>query len=273
MAKRSKLTRAGRRAKYASARKQLSILKSKGLISKRANLRRDKPSSALLKKLEVLKPTLSGHAQGVKLSSAATKKYKESGGQVFNGRAVFQVKPGQKLRVNKKGDIVLRAADDLPDFNSIIIPVNIKTFGDAVRWVSGNRNDIERQLGRFGLIGYTFYGNSSEAMDLDEFLIRLNHYKIRFEEEDKRPEEAGERFHNLVLFKMKQEYAKYWNEIRAMNREPEPPKPVRTYKDRKNAKAAADARYRASINDRAYRISEAARKKEYRRAKAKVNKA
>lgn len=208
MAKRTKLTHAQRLAKYAGARHDLSKLKAKGLISKRANLRRAKPSPALLKKLDMLKPVLSNHAQAVKMSPTQRREYKQAGRKVYGQYVVFDKSPETTIKLNKRGEVVLHSPFNRPGFDQILLPVNVRNFDSFYQWITEHPEELDAMAGPFGYFGFTFYGNHARETGDGEWLREyLRHYKPLFHDGNgvEKAEDANAAFQHLTLYRLNSE--------------------------------------------------------------------
>ena len=207
MAKRRRLTATELRAKYAGARRDLSKLKAKGLISKRANLRKAKPSSALLKKLDRLGPVLTGHAQAVKLTPVQRKDFKEAGFPIYGKFTVFDKQPGEKIAINKNNEVVVKSPDNRPGFVQVILPVNVRNFAAFYEWITDKPEELDAMLSPYAYFGFSFYGNHSHNTGDAEWLREyLRHYKPLFGENEDgsgvKAEDADAAFRSLLLFRL-----------------------------------------------------------------------
>ena len=198
--KRRGMTAQEKRAKYAPQRAALSKLKAKGLISPKANLRKAKPSSGLLKKLELLKPVLSGNAQAVKLSPKQRADYKEAGFTTTRGFTLIRKNANERVVVDKKGRVEIKPVK--PKFNPlyrrIVLPANVQRFDKFSNWIEQNPEQFETLVGGpSAQIGFTFDGHQSRRfMGPGEIREYLKHYNPIFGGGNDREEE----FKNLELF-------------------------------------------------------------------------
>lgn len=225
MAKRSKNKRRGltaqeRRAKYSGARKDLSKLKRKGLVSPRANLRRAKPSSGLLKKLEILRPVLEGRAEAVKLPRNVRADYKDAGYFTTRGLTVVTKNPFERVVVSKeelpelKPRILKKGASYL---RKIVLPVNVRR-GDKFRdWLENDYHNLEKLAPDGALFAFTFKGyNSRDVKTADEMFEYLTHYKWVFGDE----EDEESTFDQLILYAMDYPTARnVWGPSRRIRKE------------------------------------------------------
>lgn len=207
MAKRSKSRRRGltaqeRRAKYSGARKELSKLKSKGLVSPLANLRRAKPSSGLLRKLEILRPVLEGKAAPIKLKPQIRRDYRDAGYFTTRGFTVIPKNPYELVHVSKEGlpelkPKTIKTGDHY--LRRIVLPVNVRR-GDRFRdWLENDYKSLEKLAPNGALFAFTFKGyNSRDVKTADEMFEYLTHYKWVFGD----GEEEESTFEQLILYAM-----------------------------------------------------------------------
>lgn len=284
MAKRARLTRAQRRAKYADARHRLSILKSKGLISKRANLRKDKPSSSLLKKEQALRGVLSGTKQAIKVTPKEYRDYREKGYQVAGGRLIVDKQTTDRVKRNKDGSLEIKSQYSRPGFRSIILPVNLRDFLSFYNWLRDHPGELDSQIGPMDYLGFTFYGNPNieSIFSATELADALQHYTPLFS--DARRNGDGSRgkpghvvnakdstpaFRHLMLYKLNEEQ----NDAFQFNRRKNNAKP-KTVKHRKSTgkpytptERKRHSREKLKSDPKAYRaykFEDAARKKQDR---------
>lgn len=200
--KRNRLTTQERRAKYSSARKDLSKLKHKGLVSPRANLRRAKPSSGLLKKLEILRPVLEGKAEAVKLKPAVRRDYKEAGYFTTRGFTVIHKNPYERVTISQEGLPELKPKTIKTGehyLRRIVLPANVRR-GDKFReWLLNDYAALEKLAPNGALFAFTFKGyNSRDVKTADEMFEYLTHYKWVFGDGD----EEESTFEQLILYAM-----------------------------------------------------------------------
>lgn len=209
--KRSAAQRQERRAKYAPARRELSKLKTKGLISPRANLRKDKPSSGLLKKLEVLRPVLTGQAEAVKLPPKQRRDFKDAGFTTTQGFTVFPKGKGERVKVSKEGLPELIPAPrpeggtyGAPFMRRIYLPANVRNAHDFERFLINNPNGYDGVGGPGSLIAFTYFGNRSrEVRPWEKLYDYLLTYAQIFDDDT--------RFEALLFYEMNYQGAKQWD--------------------------------------------------------------
>jgi hypothetical protein len=196
--------------KYASARADLRKLRSKGVISVRANLKRPKPSSALLKKLENFRPILEGHAQVVKLPRAETRKFREAGFDYSNGRIIIATEPTQRLRV-EGGQVVIKEQGYRSVFKKIIPPVR-RDFATFHRYYTEHPGELEAMVPKGSMLGFTYFGNKSRVVgNVEDILEWLSHYDtLTGQDGTTNAKDARNNFKQLILYAMDARQAKFW---------------------------------------------------------------
>jgi hypothetical protein len=88
-------------------RRDVAILKKKGLLSKEYDARSVKPTRYLKGVLKEFSDVLSGKATPVKVSKQNQKKYKAQGRRIKNGRVIVPHSPNHKV-IGTRGDFVVK---------------------------------------------------------------------------------------------------------------------------------------------------------------------
>jgi len=202
--KRRGMTAQEKRAKYAPQRAALSKLKAKGLISPKANLRKAKPSSGLLKKLELLKPVLSGNAQAVKLSPKQRADYEEAGFTTTRGFTLIRKNANERVVVDSSGRPEVKPISSKVKelYRRIVLPANVQRFDRFTDWVEANPAEFEALVGGpSAQIGFTYDGHQSRRfMGPAEIREYLKNYTPIFGDGDGSESGEGETFKSLELY-------------------------------------------------------------------------
>jgi len=226
------MTRGGKRSrrltkrqlsqKYASARKELRVLRSKGLVSPRANLSKAKPSSALLKKLEALRPVITGDVQAVRVPRSKAKEYSSSGYKVINNRVLVPVQPGEnatyrpsryvrgKYVTNDTIRVTGEKGTTRQYLERILIPLDFQHFQEFNAWLQEDPDRLQRLLPDDAIIGFTYFGNRSQETGDAHWLAQyLQHYSLLFDNE-----KSDDAFGTLEFWGMSPDMAPQWEFMR-----------------------------------------------------------
>lgn len=183
MAKKSgKLTGAALRA----FRHEVSILKKKGLVSKRTDARKQKPSRYMIEKVARLKPVIEGKQTSVKLDRTTAARYKANGFFVFGNRVVVSKGQTEAVRRDAKSGLIVLSeiGRDLP-FEKVILPYSITTLDQFL--IAARKSPPDPQIWAAkkrpqDYWAFTYHGNNSletfpDLGALAEHLFKLyNHY-------------------------------------------------------------------------------------------------
>lgn len=200
---RRRLTKRQLTQKYASARKELRVLQSKGLVAKSANLSKPRPSLALRKKLETLRPVLTGEVQAVRVPASKAKDFASSGYRVLNNRVLVPTVKGEtakyvpsryvrgKYVTNDTIRITNEKGSPTGYLERILIPLDFEHFKQFNEWLQADPNRLQSLLPADAIIGFTYFGNRSrETGDAHWLASYLLKYQLLFDN-DKSEEAFG----------------------------------------------------------------------------------
>jgi len=238
-----KLTPQQLRQKYSTVRHELSILKSKGLISKSANLKKAKPSLSLRKKAEILRPIIEDRAQAIQLPKQSRSLYKAAGYQTTHGYTIVPKQPNEKVVVDKMNRPEIRRKVGSTYYTKVHLPVNMRNFASFYEALKDDHTILDRMTGiKNPRYGFTFFGSNSLETGDSEWLIEyLQHYTPLFD-----PTQVDDAFAHLILYYHKDDISSYqWTPSPRIKR-----KKFSTKQDRrpvyKTGGAARQERYRSA---------------------------
>ncbi len=169
-------------------------------------MRKDKPSSGLLKKLEVLRPVLTGNAQAVKLPARQRRDFKDAGFTTTRGYTIISKAPYETVKVSKEGLPELKTTKverGAPFLRRIILPANVRRMDTFEKFLRDEPERFAALAPEGALFGFTYYGNRSRnIVPLNRLYEYLLKYNAIFEDEG--------RFEQLILYAMDYSNARRW---------------------------------------------------------------
>jgi len=159
--KRGKVTGAELRA----FRHKVSILKKKGLVSKRTDARKQKPSRYMLEKVAKLGDVIEGKQVGVKLDRNTAQRYRQAGFFVFGNRVVVSRGQAETAKRDKgSGLIVISPLGLRNPFEKVVMPYSIKNIDQFLKECAKAPPDPQLFAAKKNPQdhwAFTFYGNNS----------------------------------------------------------------------------------------------------------------
>jgi len=190
-------------------RHSVSILKRKGLTSKKVDARRQRATRYMLAKVKSLADVIAGKAAGVRRSRAIAREYKEAGFKVVNNRVILPADQAKRAIRNVKSRTLI-TTEKLTAGGTIerrvILPVgvnNIETF-----LANEDRIDALKDSNRW--FAFTYYGHRSTQVlpNATSLFMWLRHYGIAKGGSQER-QEAWDQF---ILLDLREDYAIQWRE-------------------------------------------------------------
>lgn len=189
-------------------RSKVSALKKAGLVSKRTDARKQKPTRYMKAKVKALAPVLSGEMTGVKVGRDILERYKQGGFKIINGRVMVN-KDHDEIALAKKGELIaLRKISKAFPFEKIVMPYRISTmtaFFEEARKSPPDPVIFASRKNAPEYWAFTYYGwNSLQTFeDLGLLAETLEHYSSV---EGASAEDLTEIFSNFVLYRTMPEF-------------------------------------------------------------------
>lgn len=184
-------------------RSQVARLKKAGLVSKRTDARKQKPTRYMMAKVKSLAPVLSGDMTGVKVSRDILQRYKQGGFKIINGRVLVN-KDHDEIGKAKHGELItLRKLTPNYPFEKVIMPYRIQTMGAFFAEAKKSPPDpviFSSRKNATDFWAFTYFGWNSLQTYSD-----LGHLAEELEKYDTiagaTPEELTDIFENFVLYR------------------------------------------------------------------------
>lgn len=160
-------------------RHHVSVLKSKGLVSKRVDARKQKPTRYMTNKVRILAPILHGEAAGVKVSPDLLKKYREAGFPIHNRRVIVEKTPEEISRTRKGLPLMRRHLGGAYIQERLVLPFGPRNIDDFRKRVTENPTAFNALKERGDLFAFKIFGNNSLATfeDIQLLLEYLDRYQ------------------------------------------------------------------------------------------------
>lgn len=167
-------------AELRAFRHNVSVLKSKGLVSKRVDARKQKPTRYMKSKLRKLAPILEGTAAGVKVRPDLLKQYREAGFNIVNRRVIVEKRP-EEISAVRKGHAVFRSPlGPVHIQERLILPFSPRNVDDFENHLRKNPEHFDRLKASGDVFAFKIFGNNSLATfeDAESLLEYLNRYRV-----------------------------------------------------------------------------------------------
>lgn len=233
-------------------RHAVSVLRSKGLVSKRVDARKQKPTRYMKNKVKNLAPILTGEAAGVKVRPDLLRQYREAGFNIVNRRVIVEKRPDEIARVRKGHALIRRRLG--PGFTEerLLLPYGPKNIDDLRERFRAHPDTFDHLKEKGDLFAFRIFGyNSVETFETFEKVVaELEKYSAL--QDDRYEEEVWEglEFYR-VFYDPDNPFKSYWpkNEKRTL---------TRTAQDRRSASRAT---YSRTKGERIHKLEDAERKR------------
>lgn len=207
-----------------SFRHSVSILKSKGLTSKRVDARSQKATRYMQAKVKRLSGIIENTQVGVKVSPSLLSAYKRAGFEIVNRRVIVN-KTKDEIAATRSGHILLRRCLGGSFYQEqIVLPYSAKNMHDLQAVLITDELDkmlCENEHFAFKYHGSPSYRTFATAADMLEW---LQHYETLWSEE------ADDNFEHLIFYRVIDEGSKWGRDRQPRGRR------VRTMQDRRGDK-------------------------------------
>jgi hypothetical protein len=163
-------------------RHEIALLKKKGLVSKRVDARKQKPTRYMRDKLKKLHDVIEGTQTSVKVDRKTAARYKASGFFVFGNRVVVSKDKDERGRRDaKSGLIVLSKLGPRAPFEKVVMPYSIKNIDQFLSECRKSPPDPQIFAARKNPQdhwAFAYHGNNSLGTfeTLDDLGIHLERY-------------------------------------------------------------------------------------------------
>lgn len=161
-------------------RHHVKVLKSKGLVSKRVDARKQRPTRYMRAKVKQLAPILHGEAVGVKVRPDLLKKYKEAGFNIVNRRVIVEKTPEEISRTRKGLPLLRRHLGGEFAQERLVLPFGPRNIDDFRAKVSADPRAFDSLKEPGDLFAFKLFGNNSLSTfdDIVSLLEYLEHYQV-----------------------------------------------------------------------------------------------
>ncbi len=159
-------------------RHHVSVLRSKGLVSKRVDARKQRPTRYMTKKVRILSPVLHGEATGVKVHPDLLKQYKEAGFNIVNRRVIVEKTPEEISRTRKGLPLMRRHLGGQFVQERLVLPFGPRNIEDFRKRVTENPSSFSSLKEPGDAFAFKIFGNNSLATfeDIELLLDYLEYY-------------------------------------------------------------------------------------------------
>jgi len=169
-------------AELRAFRRQVSILKKKGLVSKRTDARKQKPTRYMTAKVKALAEVIEGKHVPVKLDHKTALRYKDAGFFVYGDRVVVSKGQAETVRRDKSSGLILISplGGRLP-YEKVVMPYSIKNIEGFLAAASKSPPDPQlfaAKKNKADHWAFTYHGNNSLSTFAD--LGLLGEYLVRY---------------------------------------------------------------------------------------------
>jgi hypothetical protein len=243
-----KKRRTSNRFEIKAFRHQVSVLKSKGLISKRVDARKQKPTRYMKSKIAKLKPILDGTAAGVKVRPDLLRQYREAGFNTLMGRVIVEKRPEEMAAIRKGHAVLSSPLGPVHIQERLILPFSPRNVLDFETRLRKNPEHFNRLKASGDVFAFKIFGNNSLATfeDAESLLEYLNRYQVIHD-----ARYSGDAWESLQFFRV------------APGKWKHSPKRTRTYTDQ-DRRSVARRRYSLVKGERIHKLEEAERKRKKR---------
>lgn len=186
-----------------SFRRDISVLKKRGLIDKKIDARKVKPTAALNKKRAVYSDVLSGDARIYTVSRKQAKDLKDTGHKVIGNKLILSSEPGTRADY-RKGKITVKPLGKT-GFQRVELPI---PYRNLRQWLEEAKNDpaLENLKRPTDQWAFQFFGHNSYSTfhDLNDAIDRLEHYETTGESLDEDDAEEMENvYRGISIYRVK----------------------------------------------------------------------
>lgn len=192
-------------------RHQVSLARQKGLVSKRVDARKQKPTKYMRSKLKKLAPVFEGTSAAVRVPPKMARQYRLAGFQVFNNAVVVTSEPGEIARVRKGMPLLRRKLGG--DFweERLVLPLSPTNIDQFLADVEANQKRFDDLKEPDEMFAFKLFGSNSLATFEDFGLLAeyLAHYRV-FETHDNDETWEGINFYRVARGRWQPSPRKPW---------------------------------------------------------------
>lgn len=202
-------------------RHAVSLAKKKGLVSKRVDARKQKPTRYMRAKMASLADVFGGTSVGVKVAPKMAREYRQAGFKVFNNRVVVAKSPGEIASVKRERPLMRRKLGPGIYEERLVLPITPTSIEEIMSDVEGNQAKYDALKDPSEVFAFKLFGRNSLSTfeDFGLLIEYLSHYQV-FEVDDGPDTWEGVSFYRVAS-------TSYWKPTPIVRRKRGPMSPER----------------------------------------------